>query len=113
MSNSRKLPLTVKDAALSFQHMFAMLGATITVPILANMSIAMALIAAGVGTIIFYFIAQKKVPVFLGSSFAFLPALMAVVGSGKEKYSAAWQEAMAAVAISLVLAGIVYVILRS
>lgn len=110
MSNSRKLPLTAKDAALSFQHMFAMLGATITVPILANMSIAMALIAAGVGTIIFYFIAQKKVPVFLGSSFAFLPALMAVVGSGKEKYSAAWQEAMAAVAISLVLAGIVYVI---
>lgn len=110
MSNSRKLPLTVKDAALSFQHMFAMLGATITVPILANMSIAMAMIAAGVGTIIFYFIAQKKVPVFLGSSFAFLPALMAVVGSDKEKYSAAWQEAMAAVAISLVLAGIVYVI---
>lgn len=109
MSNSRKLPLTAKDAALSFQHMFAMLGATITVPILANMSIAMALIAAGVGTIIFYFIAQKKVPVFLGSSFAFLPALIAVVGS-EEKYSAAWQEAMAAVAISLVLAGLVYVI---
>lgn len=110
MSNSRKLPLTAKDAALSFQHMFAMLGATITVPILANMSIAMAMIAAGVGTIIFYFIAQKKVPVFLGSSFAFLPALMAVVGSDKEKYGAAWREAMAAVAISLVLAGLVYVI---
>ena len=110
MSNSRKLPLTAKDAALSFQHMFAMLGATITVPILANMSIAMAMIAAGIGTIIFYFIAQKKVPVFLGSSFAFLPALIAVVGPDKEKYSAAWQEAMAAVAISLVLAGLVYVI---
>ena len=110
MSNSRKLPLTAKDAALSFQHMFAMLGATITVPILANMSIAMAMIAAGIGTILFYFIAQKKVPVFLGSSFAFLPALMAVVGSDKEKYGAAWQEAMAAVAISLVLAGLVYVI---
>lgn len=110
MSNSRKLPLTAKDAALSFQHMFAMLGATITVPILANMSIAMAMIAAGIGTIIFFFIAQKKVPVFLGSSFAFLPALIAVVGPDKEKYGAAWQEAMAAVAISLVLAGIVYVI---
>lgn len=110
MSNSRKLPLTAKDAALSFQHMFAMLGATITVPILANMSIAMAMIAAGIGTIIFYFIAQKKVPVFLGSSFAFLPALIAVVGPNKEKYGAAWQEAMAAVAISLVLAGLVYVI---
>ena len=110
MSNSRKLPLTAKDAALSFQHMFAMLGATITVPILANMSIAMAMIAAGIGTIIFYFIAQKKVPVFLGSSFAFLPALMAVVGSDKVKYGDAWREAVAAVAISLVLAGLVYVI---
>ena len=115
MSNSRKLPLTAKDAALSFQHMFAMLGATITVPILANMSIAMAMIAAGIGTIIFYFIAQKKVPVFLGSSFAFLPALIAVVGFGtaenpKFMYSDAWRESVAAVAISLVLAGLVYVI---
>ena len=110
MDKSRKLPLTAKDAALSFQHMFAMLGATITVPLLANMSIAMALIAAGIGTIIFYFIAQKKVPVFLGSSFAFLPALIAVVGKEKNIYSAEWQEAVAAVAVSLVLAGLVYVI---
>lgn len=110
MEKSRKLPLTAKDAALSFQHMFAMLGATITVPLLANMSIAMAMIAAGVGTIIFYFIAQKKVPVFLGSSFAFLPALIAVVGEEKKMYSAEWQEAVAAVAVSLVLAGLVYVI---
>lgn len=110
MSNSKRLPLTAKDAALSFQHMFAMLGATITVPILANMSIAMAMIAAGIGTIIFYFITKGKVPVFLGSSFAFLPALMAIVGTGKPIYGEEWQEAMAAVAISLVLAGLVYVI---
>ena len=110
MTKLKKLPLTAKDAALSFQHMFAMLGATITVPILANMSIAMAMIAAGIGTIIFYFISQNKVPVFLGSSFAFLPALIAVVGPDKEMYSAAWQEAVAAVAVSLVLAGLVYVI---
>ncbi len=110
MEKSKRLPLTAKDAALSFQHMFAMLGATITVPILAHMSIAMAMIAAGIGTIIFYFIAQKKVPVFLGSSFAFLPALMAIVGS-TTIYTKEWQEAMAAVAVSLVLAGLVYVIL--
>ena len=110
MTKSKRLPLTAKDAALSFQHMFAVLGATITVPIFANMSIAMAMIAAGIGTIIFYFIAQRKVPVFLGSSFAFLPALIAVVGPDKEMYSAAWQEAVAATAIALVLAGLVYVI---
>lgn len=110
MTKSKRLPLTAKDAALSFQHMFAMLGATITVPILANMSIAMAMIAAGIGTIIFYFLTKRKVPVFLGSSFAFLPALMTIVGTGKPMYSAEWQEAVAAVAISLVLAGLVYVI---
>lgn len=110
MSNSKRLPLTAKDVALSFQHMFAMLGATITVPILANMSIAMAMIAAGIGTIVFYFIAKRKVPVFLGSSFAFLPALMAIVGSDKPMYSKEWQEAVAAVAVALVLAGLVYII---
>ncbi len=114
MTKSQKLPLkfpiTGKDFVFGFQHMFAMLGATITVPILANMSIAMAMIAAGIGTIIFYFIAKRKVPVFLGSSFAFLPALIAIVGSDKPMYSAQWQEAVAAVAVSLVLAGLVYVI---
>ena len=65
-----------RTAVLSFQHMFAMFGATVIVPILANMSIAVALLSAGVGTILFYFITKKKVPVFLGSSFAFLPALI-------------------------------------
>lgn len=59
--------------------MFAMLGATILVPILAGMSISIALLAAGIGTIIFYFLTKKKVPVFLGSSFAFLPGLCAIV----------------------------------
>ena len=115
MTKSKRLPLRPKDYVLGFQHMFAMLGATITVPILANMSIAMAMIAAGIGTIIFYFVTARKVPVFLGSSFAFLPALIAIVGFGtaenpKEIYGALWQESMAAVAVALVLAGLVYVI---
>lgn len=56
---------TAKNVVLSFQHMFAMLGATILVPILAGMSISIALLAAGIGTIIFYFLTKKKVPVFL------------------------------------------------
>ncbi|MFR7765849.1 MAG: solute carrier family 23 protein [Lachnospiraceae bacterium] len=56
---------TAKNVVLSFQHMFAMLGATILVPILAGMSISIALLAAGIGTIIFTF-SPKKVPVFLG-----------------------------------------------
>lgn len=99
-----------KDVVLSFQHMFAMLGATVLVPILAHMSISLALIAAGIGTICFYFITKKKVPVFLGSSFAFLPALQAIIG-GTEMYTDAWNHAMLYAAIGLVFAGLVYVIL--
>ena len=53
-----------KDIVLSLQHMFAMLGATITVPLVVGMSIPLALISAGVGTIIFYFLTKRKVPVF-------------------------------------------------
>ncbi len=93
-----------KDVVLSFQHMFAMLGATVTVPIVTGMSIPLALISAGVGTIIFYFLTQKKVPVFLGSSFAFMPGLIAIFGGS---YTNA--KGLAAM-IALVLAGLVYVI---
>ncbi len=101
----------LRTAVLSFQHMFAMLGATMLVPVLAGMSLSVALLSAGLGTIIFYFITKRKVPVFLGSSFAFLPALITVVGGGAyEIGSPEWNQRMAAVMISLVLAGLVYVI---
>ncbi|MBQ9980110.1 MAG: hypothetical protein IJP23_03535 [Oscillospiraceae bacterium] len=102
----------IKTAIMSFQHMFAMLGATMLVPVLAGMSISIALLAAGIGTIIFYFCAKRKVPVFLGSSFAFLPALCTVVGSGAYAIgSGEWNQRMAATMIALVLAGVVYIIL--
>lgn len=103
--------ITGKDVVLSFQHMFAMLGATILVPILAGMSISMALLAAGVGTIIFYFLTKKKVPVFLGSSFAFLPSLCTIVGNKLVIGTPEWNGAMANAVIALLLAGLVYVIL--
>lgn len=101
-----------KTAIMSFQHMFAMLGATMLVPILAGMSLPVALLAAGLGTIVFYFLTKKKVPVFLGSSFAFLPALITIVGGGEFAIgSPEWDQRMACVMISLVLAGVVYVVL--
>ncbi len=95
---------TGKDAVLSFQHMFAMLGATITVPIVCGMSIPLALLSAGIGTIIFFFVTQRKVPVFLGSSFAFMPGLITIF-SQQSSYNV---NALAAM-IALVLAGIVYI----
>ncbi len=101
----------LRTAVLSFQHMFAMLGATMLVPVLAGMSLSIALLSAGVGTILFYFLTQRKVPVFLGSSFAFLPALITIVGGGAYKIgSPEWSQRMACVMIALVLAGLVYVV---
>ena len=97
---------------MSFQHMFAMLGATMLVPILSGMSVPAALLCAGLGTIVFYFVTKKKVPVFLGSSFAFLPALIALVGGGEYAIGTPeWDQRMASVMIAIFCAGIVYVIL--
>ena len=74
-----KSSFTGKDIVLSFQHMFAMLGSTILVPMLCGLSVPLTLMCAGIGTLIFYFITKRKVPVFLGSSFALLPCLIAVM----------------------------------
>lgn len=63
---------------LGIQHMFAMFGATVLVPLLTGLNPAVALFAAGVGTWIFHLITGRKVPVFLGSSFAFIGAIQAV-----------------------------------
>ena len=100
-----------RTLVMSFQHMFAMLGATMLVPLLSGMSIPVALLSAGFGTIIFYFVTQRKVPVFLGSSFAFLPALITIVGGGAVSIgSPAWNQRMACVMIAIIGAGIVYII---
>ena len=107
MNNNRIGP---KDVVLSFQHMFAMFGATVLVPILANMSISVALLSAGIGTIFFYFITNKKVPVFLGSSFAFLPALISLMGSAGSIGSDSWNKAMGRTSVAIIFAGGVYVI---
>ena len=70
---------TPKMLLLGLQHMFAMFGATILVPILVNdyfegegLSVQVTLFCAGVGTLLFHLITKRKVPAFLGSSFAFL-----------------------------------------
>jgi len=62
-------------ALLSFQHVFAMFGATVLVPILTGLSISVALVASGVGTLIYIASTKAKVPVYLGSSFAYIAAI--------------------------------------
>ncbi|MBQ2402188.1 MAG: uracil-xanthine permease [Lachnospiraceae bacterium] len=61
-----------KVLMLGLQHMFAMFGATVLVPILTGLDISTTLLFAGLGTLLFHLITKGKVPAFLGSSFAFL-----------------------------------------
>jgi len=63
---------------LSFQHVFAMFGATILVPLLTGLNPETALFTAGTGTLIYILCTGAKVPAFLGSSFAFIPPLIAI-----------------------------------
>jgi len=63
---------------LSFQHVFAMFGATILVPILTGLSPSTALFTAGTGTLIYILCTGAKIPAFLGSSFAFIPPLIGI-----------------------------------
>ena len=63
---------TGKMALLGFQHMFAMFGATVLVPALTGLSVSATLLFAGLGTLLFHLLTKRKVPAFLGSSFAFL-----------------------------------------
>lgn len=63
---------TGRMAVLGFQHMFAMFGATVLVPLITGLSVSTTLLMAGCGTLLFHFFSRFKVPAFLGSSFAFL-----------------------------------------
>ena len=87
---------------LSFQHVFAMFGATILVPVLTGFPISVALFASGIGTIIYSCITRFKVPVYLGSSFAYISAVQIAVAAMSGDVSAAQT--------GLILIGLVYVI---
>ena len=93
--------LSAKDMALGIQHLFAMFGATILVPLLTGMNPATALVTAGIGTLIFHFCTKMKVPVFQGSSFAYLAALAAIVGAYGVEYAQG----------GIMFAGVVYLVL--
>jgi uracil permease len=63
---------------LSIQHVFAMFGATILVPLLTGLNPSTALFTAGTGTLLYIILTGARVPAFLGSSFAFIPPLIAI-----------------------------------
>ena len=74
-----------KVTVLGLQHMFAMFGSTILVPILTGLDVSTTLLFAGLGTLLFHFLTKMKVPAFLGSSFAFLGGYFAIAPNGEKE----------------------------
>ena len=74
-----RLPL-LQMLPLSFQHLFAMFGATVLVPFLVGLDTSVTLFTSGVGTLVYIAITKAKIPAYLGSSFAFIAALSAILG---------------------------------
>jgi uracil permease len=68
--------LTPKNTILGIQFLFVAFGATVLVPLLVGIDPAVALFTAGVGTLLFHLITKGQVPVFLGSSFAFIAPII-------------------------------------
>lgn len=93
----------VKDFILSVQHLFAMAGACLLVPLLTGLDPMVALLGSGVGTLIFHACTKRKMPVFLASSFAFIPPIIAV--------AAMYNGDLAYAQGGIICVGIVYVIL--
>jgi uracil permease len=91
-----------KVVVLGLQHTFVMFGATVLVPVLTGLDVGVTLFAAGLGTLIFHVITKFKMPVFLGSSFAFLPPIFAV--------TAAHGGDLAYATGGIVIAGLVYLV---
>ena len=93
-----------KMFVLGLQHMFAMFGATVLVPAITGLNVSTTLLFAGLGTILFHLLTGRKVPAFLGSSFAFLGAYGLVTASGDAiplTYSG----------VGVAVAGLIYLIL--
>ena len=101
-----------KMLVLGFQHMFAMFGATILVPLITGLDVSVTLLFAGVGTLLFHFITKMKVPAFLGSSFAFLGGYAAVKATG---VGLGYTEnvALSYACIGVFFAGLVYFLLSA
>ena len=94
---------------LGIQHTLAMFGATVLVPALTGLNTSITLFCAGLGTLLFHWITKKKVPVFLGSSFAFMAGIMAIIGDSRMG-DPDFMDKLASVKGSLIIAGLVYVL---
>ncbi|MCD3217185.1 uracil-xanthine permease [Clostridium botulinum C] len=103
MKEKSKVLECVKRMILAFQHLIAMFGATVLVPILTGFDPSLALLSGGIGTLIFHLCTKQKVPVFLGSSFAFIGSIIMV----RDKFGGDLAYAQG----GIMVAGLIYVIM--
>ena len=107
--DARKLGVP-RMLVLGFQHMFAMFGATVLVPLLTGLDVATTLLMAGLGTLLFHVLTKFKVPAFLGSSFAFLGGYAAVApAAGVDGMTQ--KELLPYACLGVACAGLVYLVL--
>ena len=102
---------TPRMLVLGLQHMFAMFGATVLVPILTGLDIATTLLFAGLGTLLFHLLTKFKVPAFLGSSFAFLGGYAAIAPLLED--GAPNTEMLPYASFGVACAGLLYLILSA
>ena len=100
---------TSRKLILGIQHVLAMFGATVLVPALTGLNTSITLICAGLGTLLFHLVTKRKVPVFLGSSFAFMGGIMAVIGDSRAG-DPDFLEKLASLNGALIIAGLVYAV---
>ncbi|MDD4461911.1 MAG: solute carrier family 23 protein [Eubacteriales bacterium] len=106
----REKPGLGRGIVLSFQHVFAMFGATVLVPLLTGLPVNTALLASGIGTLIYILCTGARVPVYLGSSFAYITAITAALGLASTDPNFADEANFAAAATGLMCIGVVYVV---
>lgn len=104
-----------KMGLLGVQHLFAMFGATVLVPLLTGLSVSATLLFAGLGTLLFHLVTKRIVPAFLGSSFAFLAGYFALTGmEGKPGWEGlAKADLLAYASVGVCVAALIYVVVSS
>ncbi len=101
---------TPKMLILGLQHLFAMFGATVVVPLITGLDVSTTLLFAGLGTLLFHLISKRKVPAFLGSSFAFLGGYAAIAPLNADGSSS---ELLPYACLGVACAGLLYLLLAA
>ncbi len=102
---------TPRMLVLGVQHLFAMFGATVLVPLITGLSVSATLLFAGIATLFMHLVTGRKVPVFLGSSFSFLGGYAAIKMLGVSEYGLTEAQSLVYACVGVACAGLLYLIL--